>query len=139
MPPEPRTSPGRRLSLALGAASVALVILIGGTFVLRRPGTAPTSLAVAVTSSSGNWRLQVLASEPLPTDRVLFMTRKATGDAFSPLVALPDLPPGYFIDQMQAGLLDPGDAVVLPQSLFLAGLTYWFLNPDRLLAVGTLD
>ena len=130
----------RRFVLGLAVGAVALVVVIAATVLLSPPGVAPAALNVAVGSTAGNWTLSVVASNPLlRTDRVYFLTRAPTGEPFSPLSPLTDLEnESLFDDTAPLGFLNPGDAVVLPRSQFPAALTYWFLEPDRLLAVGTL-
>ena len=135
--PAPRERPDPRIGIGLAVAAAALVVLIAATVVLRTPGAAPALLTVSVTSSDGNWTLRVVGSDAsLSTDSVYFLTRRPSGEAFSPLTALANLS-GFFVDQTPEGLVSPGDALVLPQSVFPAGIEYWFLESDRLLAVGT--
>jgi len=131
----------RRLVFGLVVGAVALVILIAATIALSPPGgVAPAALSISVTSTGGNWTVRVVASEPLlQIDRVFFLTRTPAGEPFSPLRLLSDLEnESYFRDADPTGILNPGDAVILPQAQFPAGLTYWFLEGDRLLAVGAL-
>lgn len=98
----------------------------------------PAALTVSVTSTGGTWTLEVVTSDSsLRTDRVYFLTRTSSGEPYSPLTALANLTP-YFSDADPKGVVNPGDRVVLPKSEFPAGLTFWFLGTDRLLAVGTL-
>ena len=134
-----RSPPDRRIGFGLAAAATGLVVLIAVTVLLRSPGAPLPLLTISVTSSGGHWRLTVIATATSPSaGSVDFLTRRASGEAFSPLTALPALPNASFSDIDPVGVLSPGDAVVLPTSQFLAGLTYWFLQSDRLLAVGTL-
>jgi len=127
----------RRFVVGLAVGAVALIVVIAATILLRPPGAAPTSLIVSVTSTAGNWTLSVVASDPsLGIDRVYFLTRTPSGEPYSPLTALANLT--FFRDADRGGVLNPGDRVVLPKSEFPAGLTFWFLDRDRLLAVGTL-
>ena len=136
--PALREPPSSRVGIALATIAAGLVVLVAATVVLRTPGAAPALLTVSVTSSEGNWTLRLVGSDAsLSTDSVYFLTRRPSGEAFSPLTALANL--SYFAEGGAIGVLSPGDAVVLPESGFPAGLTYWFLESDRLLAVGLLS